>query len=433
MAGLATAGHSHEMAKINGLAEALELLAAKDHSHTLDELADVEVEGASDGKILQKIAGKWGLGDRGYTASEINNIVAGLAASDHQHTITDVTGLSAQLANIATELAGKAGSAAVSQALSEKAAKSEALLLTKARVTDDGRFEINKGTVESPNWVEYRSGGGLPVGHVSWCFFSRPLPGHIFLENQIISKAMYPELYAWALPDAVPAATRKAGQWAKIDGKDELRAPDTEGYFLRSLEAGREIGSAQEDAFKQHSHAQKVNGYDYDTHSTASHPHASGTTYSMPARWSTARTSEEGADETRPRNLAYKLQIKAFDIISDPALVQAASVVSKVDELIAEVSALKASQSGIGQQWHDVKAQRSVGTVYSNPTMRPMGVYVSGIKTSWGHLEVSDNGTNWIIVGEISGAYQAQMFTEVPPNHFYRVTGGIINYWAERR
>ncbi len=83
ISGLAKTDHAHEMAKIIGLAEALKLLASKNHSHKLNDLADVEVEDAPDGKILQKIAGKWGLGDRSYSVPEINELLSQkVAASD---------------------------------------------------------------------------------------------------------------------------------------------------------------------------------------------------------------------------------------------------------------------------------------------------------------------------------------------------------------
>ncbi len=448
MAGLATAGHSHEMAKINGLETALELLAAKDHSHKLDELTDVEVEGAPDGKVLQKIAGKWGLGDRGYSASEINTIVAGLAEREHQHPVSDVTGLTVQLASLDKSLSEKASTAAVSQALSQKAAKNEALLLNKARVTDDGRFEINKGTVENPDWVEYRS-GGIPVGHVSWCFFSRPLPGHIFLDNQIVSKEMYPELYEWALPDAVPEASRKAGQWAKIEGKEELRAPDTAGYFLRCLEAGREIGSVQGDAIRN------ITGSYVSQRSDGV---AGGRGYVNPitegaftrgpsvAGGLATATEKSGnflrfdasrvvptAKENRPKNLAYKIQIKAFDVFDDPAQVKATALVMKVDDLTDRVAALQASQFGAGQKWHDVKAQRSIGTAYTNPTTRPVEVYVKGAASGSGNLQVSENGDNWIDIGLIGGSSLGQAIATIPPRHFYKVSNGTIETWAELR
>ncbi|QUS59212.1 hypothetical protein [Pseudovibrio brasiliensis] len=101
IAGLSEVGHSHEMAKVNGLSDALDLLASKDHGHKLDDLTDVDVEDAPDGKILQKIAGKWGLGDRSYSVPEINNIVAELASDDHKHPIADVDGLADKLAKFA--------------------------------------------------------------------------------------------------------------------------------------------------------------------------------------------------------------------------------------------------------------------------------------------------------------------------------------------
>ncbi|KZL02262.1 MULTISPECIES: hypothetical protein [unclassified Pseudovibrio] len=101
LASLATAGHSHEMAKINGLAEALALLALANHAHKLNDLSDVDVTDAPENSILQFIAGKWSLGQRGYSVAEINNIVSQLASGDHEHPIGDVQGLSTKLATLA--------------------------------------------------------------------------------------------------------------------------------------------------------------------------------------------------------------------------------------------------------------------------------------------------------------------------------------------
>ncbi len=101
LASLAVAGHSHEMAKINGLAEALAQLAPLTHGHKLNDLSDVDVTDAPDNSILQYIAGQWSLGQRGYSVSEINNIVTQLADGDHTHPIGDVQGLAQQLAKFA--------------------------------------------------------------------------------------------------------------------------------------------------------------------------------------------------------------------------------------------------------------------------------------------------------------------------------------------
>jgi hypothetical protein len=101
LAGLAVTGHSHEMSKINGLAEALALFAPDDHDHKLDNLSDVAVTDAPEGAILQKRPEGWGFGERGYSVTEINNIVSQLAADDHTHSIGDVEELSAKLANFA--------------------------------------------------------------------------------------------------------------------------------------------------------------------------------------------------------------------------------------------------------------------------------------------------------------------------------------------
>ncbi len=96
ISGLAKTDHSHEMATIIGLAAALELLASKDHSHKLNDLSDVDVRNAPDGKILQKIAGKWGLGERSYSVTEINNLLA-----NHKHQIDSIQGLTELLSRFA--------------------------------------------------------------------------------------------------------------------------------------------------------------------------------------------------------------------------------------------------------------------------------------------------------------------------------------------
>ena len=59
VAGKAAATHSHPISDVTGLQGALDNKAALGHTHTLDELSDVNVAGASNGQFLQRIAGNW--------------------------------------------------------------------------------------------------------------------------------------------------------------------------------------------------------------------------------------------------------------------------------------------------------------------------------------------------------------------------------------
>ncbi|MGH0003981.1 tail fiber domain-containing protein [Pseudovibrio ascidiaceicola] len=93
LADVATNDHQHGMDKIAGLITALSGKAAADHAHSLNDLSDVDVTDASDGKVLQVIAGGWGLGEIGVTSTEIAGQLAQKANVNHTHSTGDISGL----------------------------------------------------------------------------------------------------------------------------------------------------------------------------------------------------------------------------------------------------------------------------------------------------------------------------------------------------
>ncbi|MFS8180903.1 hypothetical protein ACMG4P_05000 [Pseudovibrio denitrificans] len=141
LAGLAVAGHSHEMGKINGLTEALGLRALVDHVHHLNDLADVDVTDAPDNSTLQYIAGKWSLAQRGYSAEEINNLLAFKASTEHQHDTGDVSGLQEQLDDLG--LANNVALDAIATELGKKAALDALNSFTKMLHTRGGIYVGN--------------------------------------------------------------------------------------------------------------------------------------------------------------------------------------------------------------------------------------------------------------------------------------------------
>ncbi|MGH0003173.1 tail fiber domain-containing protein [Pseudovibrio ascidiaceicola] len=97
LADVATNDHQHGMDKIAGLITALSGKAAADHAHSLNDLSDVDVTDASDGKVLQVIAGGWGLGEIGVTSTEIAAQLAQKASVNHTHSTGDISGLQTAL------------------------------------------------------------------------------------------------------------------------------------------------------------------------------------------------------------------------------------------------------------------------------------------------------------------------------------------------
>jgi phage-related tail fiber protein len=97
------------------------------------------------------------------------------------------------------------------------------------------------------------------------------------------------------------------------DGSTTFNLPDLRGEFPRGwddgrgVDSGRSIGTAQDDAFKSHSHATRW--WPSGGTATITYPglpgHSGGSTTN-----SGHRNQSEGGDETRPRNIALLACIK---------------------------------------------------------------------------------------------------------------------------
>lgn len=85
---------------------------------------------------------------------------------------------------------------------------------------------------------------------------------------------------------------------------------------------------------------------------------------------------------------------------------------------------------GATHTWSDVSGSRTAGTVYQNPTNRPIGVAVSVSDSFTSHLEVSNNGVDFIALMSGHTGLDLPAFGVVPPGGYYRVTVGFFT-WAE--
>lgn len=99
---------------------------------------------------------------------------------------------------------------------------------------------------------------------------------------------------------------------------------------------------------------------------------------------------------------------------------------------------------GYGQTWQDVTVSRSRNVVYQNTTGQPVQLLVQsdGISPD-GQLFASSDQSNWVAVGHLfyeevsdEGSYysypQHTSAAIIPPNDFYRMTGGF-GKWMELR
>lgn len=155
-----------------------------------------------------------------------------------------------------------------------------------------------------------------------------PPPGWIFASGQTLQRSTYPVL--WSVVQAgtnlAPSQALKGpGQYGPGDGSTTFTVPDLNAgaYFIRGIPNGRTMGSAQDDAFGLHGHVATVNDPGH-AHSTVAGTivNAGGvndgnlvlgfnTTTGGAQTGISVSISNSGGTETRPKNIAYPMMIKA--------------------------------------------------------------------------------------------------------------------------
>lgn len=145
--------------------------------------------------------------------------------------------------------------------------------------------------------------GGVPTGSVTWFAADTPPSGWLECDGSAVSRTTYAALFA------AIGTTFGSG-----DGSTTFNLPDLRGEFVRGwdngkgTDSGRAFGSAQEDAFKTHTHS-------YDTKTSInSYPRGEQSTIESVRQGSdntqTGAPSEGSGSETRPRNIALLPIIK---------------------------------------------------------------------------------------------------------------------------
>tara|TARA_R110002167_G_scaffold284302_1_gene489453 strand:- start:47 stop:709 length:663 start_codon:yes stop_codon:yes gene_type:complete len=109
-----------------------------------------------------------------------------------------------------------------------------------------------------------------------------------------------------------------------------------------------------------------------------------------------------------------------------PSLVSPANVKSAVEALVPDTI-------GVNQTWQNLGGSRSGNTAYRNTTSRPIQVAITA--STQGRVEVSTNGSTWVIIQHemgIVGESRNTIAFIVPVNHYYKITS-TFEQWAELR
>ena len=105
--------------------------------------------------------------------------------------------------------------------------------------------------------------------------------------------------------------------------------PNLQDQFIRGASGTRDVGHGEEDQIRSHTH-----NVTYRTVYTTGGADGALTDPSITS--GTGSVGSFGGDETRPKNVAYLICIKAYDVISDPNVLNAVEVVNDISRLQSE-------------------------------------------------------------------------------------------------
>ncbi|WP_109317203.1 hypothetical protein [Pseudovibrio ascidiaceicola] len=492
LAGLAVTGHSHEMSKINGLAEALALLAPGGHGHKLDDLSDVAVTDAPEGAILQKKPEGWGVGQRGYSVEEINNIVTQLADDDHNHTVDDVEGLSITLANLSDVTKNTRFAKTLSIA-------GDLYLNNKAVISNDSNGEFGDRSSENIDHIWHDDGDN------AWHFVSdgpyrsagntKLVAGHIDALNTTASmkdQDHWLGRYRLASENTENISTNRTANCLFLENKQyaPANASDDLGYrfykrgiFSITYIDGNSPGKTYEAfggmiaARQRSSSPVRVmaglyiqTGTDTDTtgevdymyglrsYSVVNGKGKVGTYYGAHI---TINPNRSDCHIAYPRGLYIHMDYDAGTIDNEPialyqnydgswdghrrigifqndvqynyftgtSYIDSHEVVHAGNiEAIADAAGISRGLGTGNQYWRNMSGSRSTFTVYQNTSGKSIEVAIYSNSTEF--VQVSFDGSTWISLLRIGTGHSASFV--VPEGHYYKFNGAF-NTWRELR
>ena len=197
----------------------------------------------------------------------------------------------------------------------------------------------------------------LPIGSFMWFTGTTAPEAFIVADGQLRSRAAFPDLWAFAQASgniSVDDASWAFGQYSPGDGSTTFRVPKVDDRFIRGKSATRAVGLVEEDAirniyatFNLHGTLEAnfilaVSGAFIGTggsatqYRSATQLTATSGSASKDGIILDASTTVPTADENRPKALTMLPCIKAYDVISDPNVLNAVEVVNEISRLESE-------------------------------------------------------------------------------------------------
>ncbi len=239
--------------------------------------------------------------------------------------------------------------------------------------------EVTDGTVK---WkVGDIRGSGMPIGSIMPLLSKTPLPGFLVFGGQELSRATYPQFWAYiqttglliseAEWQAKAAVQSSVGYYSTGDGSTTFRMAKIVDY-LRGSDTGREPGTWMADALQGHKHANNtLTGSATDTPAQTGGAQYTGNIISGDPISDGVNGVPRVATETRPKTITVMYCIKAFDATTNQGLIDITALANEM--------ANKISKNDIGYGTK-VWVSGEYTPVLSTPTIATHGLTLDPIK-----------------------------------------------------
>ena len=199
----------------------------------------------------------------------------------------------------------------------------------------------------------------LPIGTLVWHTGTTAFPGSIIADGELRSRAAFPDLWAFAQASgniSVDDASWTFGQYSPGDGATTFRVPKVDDRFIRGKSGTRAVGLVEEDAIRNITGelwAKAATTIGFDGTKTGAFFRKTLTPngivnnisgYSGGSAGFDASRVVPTANENRPKALTMLPCIKAYDVISDPNVLNAVAVVNEIARLESEIARLESEK-----------------------------------------------------------------------------------------
>ena len=185
----------------------------------------------------------------------------------------------------------------------------------------------------------------LPIGSFMWFTGASAPEAFVVADGQLRSRAAFPDLWAFAQTSgniSVDDASWTFGQYSPGDGSTTFRVPKVDDRFIRGKSGSRAVGLVEEDAIRNIVGTfvggvsnKPGTGAFYISKLDAGNL-GDGTGNREDRYGFDASLVVPTADENRPKALTMLPCIKAYDVISDPNVLNAVEVVNEISRLESE-------------------------------------------------------------------------------------------------